>query len=549
MGRQLRHYQVEAEKAVFESLSKGVSKQMLVLATGLGKTYLASSIAHKFKRILFMCHTEELIDQGGIAILEQFYPSSNIKNRIEQSGGVITYFKEQQKANLFADKPNDNFGLIKAECFDIDHNVVLASYQTIHRRLDRIPANHFDLIIIDESHLAGAASIVRTLSYLTPKLLLGLTATPYRVDGVMLGDIFEQISYQYNIGDGVKDGYLVELDAIQIKTNIDLDKVRTTAGEFNNRDLKEVVDTDERNQLIVDKYKQYADGKQNLVFCVDVEHVKNVTQKFIDNGYKAEYVVGDTELTPDRRAVIDRFKNKEIQVLVNCMILTAGFDYPEIGCISLACPTKSLTKYMQQLGRGTRTLPGVIDGLETADERRLAISQSDKPKCTILDIVDVTSRHRLINTFELDRKKPIAEKVFMTQKTKDLLLFEKEKKRIAFESNRKVDKKINLLELPIVKLSKYSSWTNDATEKQLILLEALGYNTKEINYTNGMAHELISNSDATPNQIAFLKWKNFDVSKGVTRGEAALAFALIKKNEENEKRQKQTSNNLIDGIS
>lgn len=495
-----------------------------------GKTFLAAIIAKRFKKILFMSHTEELMEQSGLAMLNEFYPDININETVNAHGGLIEYFRHLDNIGSFATaEEKSRFGIIKADMFNIDAHITLASFQTIHRRLDRIPSEHFDLVIVDECHLSAAKSIKRTLDYLKPKLLLGLSASPYRADGASLDTVFQEISFQYNISDAIQDGYLCELDAIQVRTQLNLDDVRTTAGEFNQKDLRQEVDTPARNKLIVDSYKKYADGKQNLVFCVDVEHAQNLCMAFKEAGYRAEFVVGDTELTPDRRAVIDRFKTGETQVLLNCMILTAGYDNPFIKCLTLACPTKSLTKFIQQLGRATRTLPGVIDGIGSSDERRAAIKQSNKPHCIILDVVDTTARHNVVNTWTLEKDLPIEKKVFLTSEKRIKLLEARTKRE--FEAKTQKDTRVQLIPLPKIKHGSVIYSKDDATAAQLNTLYGLGFDIENIVYTKGDAYKLIANDAAPKEWVYVLKKKGYDTTRGVTRSEALAIFKVMREKE------------------
>lgn len=552
MAKTLRPYQQDAITASTKALKEGISKQIIVLPTGGGKTFTAVKALSPFKKRLWVSSTEELIDQSGGAFLNELCPEIDLQTMIDTHGSLSDYLKAVRSYSLFSDASENeilkNIGIIKAEAFDIEADIIMASAQTLHRRLNRMQPEMFDAIVADECHEFCAATYVKGINFFQPKLLLGLTATPIRSDGAQLGDIFEQIVYQYNLIDAIDDGYLCEIDAIQCKTNLTLDNVRTTAGEFNQKDLKQTVDTPERNKLLVEKYKLYADGLQNLVFCVDVEHTQNVCNTFKDAGYKAEFIVGNQELSPDRKAIINRFKTGQTQVLVNCMILTKGFDYPGIKCLTLAAPTKSITKFMQQLGRSTRTLSGVIDGLETKEERKKAIASSAKPKAIVLDIVDTSSRHRIINTWSLDKDVPIEKRVFTTTEKKEKLIDARKKRE--FEAITKKDKRIDLFKLPTVKYSKSIKMTDPATEKQLDFLKSMGYDTTENTYTKGSANLILSNLPATEKQIAYLRWKNYDTLQGVTRAEAVLAFKQIKEKEDLMKEEKQIDKNLpIQGLS
>lgn len=533
MEKKLRPYQVDAYDAVFKSFEKGCSKMICVLPTGAGKTALAAKIAKRFKKILFMSHTEELINQSGAALIEEFYPEININDIIANYGDLIEYQRYLQNGGMFTKEEREKFGIIKADLFNIDAHVTLASFQTLHRRLDRIPADHFDLIIVDECHLAAATTVVRSINYFKPELLLGLTATPHRMDGMQLGDIFDEIVFQYSILDAINDGFLVEFDAIQIKTQINLDNVHTIGGDFNKKELREAVDTPERNQLILDSYRKYSNGMKNIIFCVDVEHAKNVHQVFTQAGELAEILVGDKEITPDRIGVINRFRSGETTHLINVFIATIGFDDPYVQCICDVAPTKSKTRALQKWGRGTRTLPGVIDGIEDSIERRKAIKASNKPVVRLLDFVDITSKHRVVTTWSLDKDQPIEKRVFTTSEKKAILIEAKKKRE--FEATKKKDARVNLFEIPKVKYSTSIRMQEEASPRQLEIIKEKGYPVDTIHYTKMMASEIISNLPVSDAQVKWLKWQvsrfgmhmEINATVGLTYGEFQLAKKKI----------------------
>lgn len=480
-----RLYQIEAENKIFERLNSGVKSQLLVLATGMGKTRVACNVVSKFKKVLFATHTQELCDQSAEALRQ-----------------VISEEGSQYKT----------VGLVKAEAFDISKDITIASVQTLHRRLERIPADYFDCIVIDEAHLAMANSWQKFANYFTPKLLLGLTATPFRADGMSLGNLFDEIVFERDIKFGIDNGYLCEINAIRIKTDINLDSVRTTAGELNSKDLR-IIDTPERNQLIVDSYVKYASGRQAIVFCVDVEHCQNVYKTFLDNNISTTFVVGDEKICPDRKDRIKDFKSGKFLVINNVNVLVAGFDHPEASCCIMARPTKSLTSYLQAVGRITRLKKGFKDAI-------------------VLDIVDNTSRHQLINTWTLDRDKKIEDKVFVTKEKREILLEQAAKKRAELSHTLNQDVKINLLELPKIKMTDSYRNRNPASEGQLKWLKDQGYNTDENTYTMGQASELISNLPATEAQLWVLKKNNYNIASGCTRGQASIVISKIKDAEE-----------------
>lgn len=486
MNHTLRPYQQEAYDVVHKKLSDGISKQLLVLMTGGGKTFLTCNIIKDFKKVLWCTHTQELCDQSGEAL-----------QQIESADNLLGY---------------KTLGIVKAEQFDISKDITIASVQTLHRRLHLIPSDYFDCIVIDEAHLAMAQSWQKFVNYFTPKLLLGLTATPFRADGMSLGNLFDEIVFERDIKFGIDNGYLCEINAIRIKTEISLDSVRTTAGELNSKDLR-IIDNSVRNQLIVDSYVKYASGRQAIVFCVDVEHCQNVYQKFLDNNISTTFVVGDEKICPNRKERIADFKSGKFLVINNVNVLVAGFDHPEASCCIMARPTKSLTSYLQAVGRITRLKKSYKDAI-------------------VLDIVDNTSRHQLINTWTLDKGKDIKDKVFITEEKRKILLEQAEKKRAELQHTLKADVRINLLQLPKVKISDSWRMREAATPAQLKWLAEEGHDIINNTFTKGQASEYITNLPASDKQIWVLKKAGYEVSNGVTRGEAALAFDSIKQAEE-----------------
>jgi len=414
-------------------------------------------------------------------------------------------------------------GCIKADIFKPDANVVMGSLQTVVRRLDKLSPDYFDCIVADEAHLFGSATAFKTLSYFTPKLLIGLTATPHRNDGMMMGDIFDEIIFEYGLDKGIKDGYACELDAIKVTTKVSLDKVRTTAGEFNQKDLADEINTLARNQLIVEKYKAYAEGRQTIAFCVDIQHAIDLAEAFRMNGYNCEAVSSNEELTPERSENIERFKDGKLQIITNVNILVAGFDHVDTGCAIMASPTKSLTKYLQAVGRAAR--------LKTE-----GFVKKFGQNAIILDIVDSTTRHNLVNAWELDREKPPEERTFITAEKRNKLLEERAKKSVKLEHERKEDEKVSLLRIPKLKISKSIKMEESATEAQLKWINSLGYDVENEHYTKKMCSEIISQQPANQKQINLLKYHKYDVGdRIITIGDVNAAMWEVKQKLEKQK--------------
>ena len=536
MEKILRPYQTEAISNIHAAVDRGVKTMALILPTGCGKTLTCVRAIQPYGRKLWIASTIELIEQSAIALLDELeiMPYDTLIDVLGNMGGLIELIKAYDKGfrdphvRLIA----ENIGVIKAEMFDINKPIVISSAQTLHRRLEQIPPNWFDVVIADECDLFSSVSFKKSLLHLNSRVRIGLTATFYRLDNLPLEDIFEEIVYEYPIDRAISEGYLTKPEAIVVKTSADLDGVHTMAGEFNQKELTEVVNTAARNFQIVNKYIEYGQGRQFIAFCCNVEHTIDLCQAFKDKGINCEYVVGDKTLTTDRRGIIERFKGGEITGLTNALVLTVGFDFPDIGCCILAAPTKSRRKFIQSLGKGLRL----------KSDKFVAKWAQD---CIILDIVDSTTRHRLINTKELDKDLPIEKKVYISDRERQLLLDVKAKREASFTNNREKDERVDLLQLPKITMIDSVNGQREATEKQLAFIAKFGYDIVNENYTMKMVNEILNSQSASAAQIWKLKQIGYDVSNGVTVPEAAKAFSDYTKKQEKEKLKSQTPSKLF----
>ena len=470
-----RPYQVECKKAIKENYDKGITKQLIVQGTGTGKRLAAVSLMPHFKRSLFIAHREELIMQAYDEI-NKYFPM--------------------------------NVGIVKGKTFEIDKKVVVASVQTLYNRLDRIGPATFDLVILDECHHFMSKTWLKTTRHFTPKLLTGWTATPKRLDGLSLTNIFEKLVFEYNLRDGIKDGYLAPIEAYQIKSQSDISKVKRTAGDFNQKELSEAVDSALRNNLIVQKYKQYAEGRPTIAYCVDINHAYHLRDEFRINGISSEAVSSDESRGDDRTQTIKDFRNKKFSVLTNVEIAVEGFDLNDVGCILMARPTQSETLYVQCLGRSTRL------------KSQAFVEEFKTDKAIVLDFVDNTGKLNLINAYELEKDIPIEDRMFLPAEHKEKLLLEEKKRRerrITLEAGH--DRKIDLLRLPEVKVFDSEKMLEPATEKQLDWIKKAGVYVEGVEYTKLQASELISNLPCNSWQIEFLAINGYDVSKGAVMGQ------------------------------
>jgi superfamily II DNA or RNA helicase len=380
--------------------------------------------------------------------------------------------------------------------------------------------NYFaNSILVHNCHHYLSRTYCESILHFNCEFLIGLTATPTRLDGLSMSNLFEKIVYEYPIDRAIKEGYLCKIDALRIKTEIDLSSVHTQMGDFKSDELSRSVDIPQRNNLIVDKYTQYAEGKQCIVFGVDIRHAINLMNVFNDRGYSANVIHSKLDKN-ERSEIIDSFKRGKTTILTNCEILTEGFDYNDIGCLCMARPTKSLSLYMQMIGRGTRL------------KSESFIQMYEKNQVTILDFVDNVGKHKLINCWNIDAEKPLEDRIFMSDERKNrllekkekFLLEEKERRRALIEKFYKHDKRVDLLALPVVK-QKEGDWARlSPTEKQIDYLKAMGIYDPNADYTRGQCSEIISNLPATEAQKAALAKFKYNVLDGCTRGQAQLAF-------------------------
>lgn len=357
LGYSLRDYQHECLKAIIARYRAGIRRQLVCLPTGCGKTVIFAEFPGYFrmkKQMLVLAHRAELLDQA------------QDKIRRANPGLCVEVEQGDRRAELSSD-------------------VVVASIQTLGRRdskrLQQIDPDRFFLIVVDEAHHATASTYKRVFEYLgalasdTQKLLVGFTATPKRGDGVGLDSVFEEIVFSNSLPEMTNAGYLIPLAGYRVETEVDLSKVKTRMGDFITSHLSRAVNIDQRNNLIVDIYSRYLKDRPTLCFCVDVAHAYHVADAFNAKGISAKALSGHTELS-EREHILNDFREKRIQVLANCLVLTEGYDEPTVSGIILARPTKSSLLYTQMIGRGTRLHPNKKDTI-------------------IIDITDVTRDHSI----------------------------------------------------------------------------------------------------------------------------------------------------------
>ena len=327
MSLVLRDYQQECHDLI-ETLNPGA--YLIQMATGLGKTATFTTLKRK-GRVLVLAHREELVTQP------------------------IKYYDCPVGIEMANHKSNGE-------------DVVIASVQSIIHRLDKFKPDDFDMIITDEAHHAAAKSYRKIYEYFKPRLHLGFTATPNRGDNVRLDDIYQDIIFERDIKWAIQNKYLTDIYCMRVNIGYDISKVARRMGDFAPGELEEAMNQDVLNNAIAEAYKKYAKG-QTLIFACSVDHAEAIAEKIPG-------AVAVTAKTKNRDELIKKFTNREIPVLVNCMIFTEGTDMPLVETVMIARPTSNSSLYTQMVGRGLRLYPG-------------------KEKLTLIDLVGTTGRANL----------------------------------------------------------------------------------------------------------------------------------------------------------
>lgn len=311
----LRPYQEKAISNIIAGYSNKKLSQLLVLPTGAGKTIIFSNVI-------------KILNKKTLIISNR----DNLKNQIREV------------------------------CDSVCPNLVTScTIQMVHRNenLEKIKNAGFEFLIIDEAHHAASISYEELINYFKKekKPILGCTATPFRLDNKSVYKIFKNVPYESTIIDLIDDGYLTDIKGLRIKTDIDIDSVHVSRGEFKLNQLSKLVNIKYRNELICDFYKKFLLSKKTIAFCVDIKHCEELKKEFICHGIGCKAVHGKLSGTTNKKTLME-FKNGDVGIITTCQLLTEGFDEPSIESVIMARPTKSCGLYIQMIGRGLRTFPG-----------------------------------------------------------------------------------------------------------------------------------------------------------------------------------------------
>lgn len=356
----LRPYQQKAKKEIFEAWDK-VDNVMFQMPTGTGKTRLFTSIIRDINeyskrvkepvKILVIAHRTELIDQ------------------IDESLN-----KYHVAHNVIAGGRHKNFNF----------PVNVASIQTLthHSNIEYAKKLNAQFIIIDEAHHALASTYKKLWDLYPESKKLGVTATPWRMNHQGFNDLFDTLIMSMPIKDFIKQGYLSSYKYYSLRNDSDIQKTidgieLDRFGEYSESSMEEKMDIGSIRAQLLESYQALAKGKKGIIYAINIEHAKHICKEYESAGYIAVCIDSKTPAT-ERKDLVERFRKGLIDIIVNVDIFSEGFDCPDIEFIQLARPTRSLVKYLQQVGRGLRIT-------------------KNKQECVILDNVGMYARFGLPN--------------------------------------------------------------------------------------------------------------------------------------------------------
>ncbi len=394
---QPRGAQIEALYALEDSRAEGATKALVQAATGVGKTYLAAFDSANYKRVLFVAHREEILKQAAVSF-------RNVRH-------------------------SEDYGFFYGKQKDVDKSVIFASVATLGREeyltAEYFPADYFDYLVIDEFHHAVNEQYRRIVDYFQPCFMLGLTATPERMDGKSIYEICDyNVPYEISLKEAINKGMLVPFHYYGIYDETDYSGLRLVKGHYDTGELTEIYKGNSRRYDMIYKYYMKYHSRRALGFCCSRQHAEKMAEEFCRRGILSAAVYSDADgrFSEERDKAIERLINQEIKVIFSVDMFNEGLDIAAIDMVMFLRPTESPIVFLQQLGRGLRTCRGkeylnvldFIGNYEKAGKAPLLLSggmsYGEKKSCDYynMDYPDdclVDFDMRLIDLFkELDKK-------------------------------------------------------------------------------------------------------------------------------------------------
>lgn len=384
---ELRPYQQNAVDAAWRYFGAGKDCGLLVIPTGAGKTCIAGEIIRRTygivqnRKFLLLAPRQELLEQIELTV-RKMIPDVHL--------GVYCASMKRKEAG---------------------RKVTVGMVNSLYRKAGAV--GYVNLVIVDECHLIPHEdsgmyrTLFKELKTYNPNLkILGLTATPYRMkEGLLTEDgLFDDVVHEVSVRDLIEQGYLARLVSKIPKTQADLSEVKSAGGEFILAQMEAAMDKESLTAAAVTEIEEYGRDRQRwLIFAAGIQHAEHVAEEIRRRGYTAEAVSSEND-SLFRKEHIRRFREGTLRCLVNCQILTTGFDVPSVDLIGMLRPTKSVGLYQQIVGRGLR--PVYADGfdLDTSDGRLAAMAAGPKKDCLVLDFSGNLERHGPIDAIRITRR-------------------------------------------------------------------------------------------------------------------------------------------------
>lgn len=488
-------FQIPALYELSKTREEGYKKALVIVGTGLGKTYLSVFDSKAFNKILFIAHRDEILREARKSF-QSFYGNKK----------TYGFFNGTKKEN--------------------NKDIVFASISTLSKdeylNETWFSKKSFDYIVVDEFHHSSSKSYLKVLNYFEPEFLLGLTATPDRNDN---GDIYKlcdyNIAYECDFRVGINNGWLVPFEYFGIYDDTDYSLIPWRSGKYDLLALENALVVEKRVENIFKKYMEY---RKNFTvgFCASIKHCKVMNEYFRKKGIKSEIIIGDTPIVK-RQEIIERFQQKKIEVIFTVDIFNEGVDIPCIDTLLFLRPTLSYTIFIQQLGRGLRTFDGkdklrVLDfvgNYKGAELRPAFLTGEYKREKSSINVIDknyllpegcsTEFDFKLIEYFEKLKRKNI--------KQEELVKLDYQKLMEVLENVPTIMETYTFGEIPVhMYIKTFKSWYNFQKEIGVLNEQQKNYSQKAIEFLSFLESTSMTKSYKMPLFLALFDTLNREQS-------------------------------------
>ena len=357
-----RGAQIEALYELKKTRLDGNDKALVVAATGIGKTYLAAFDSREFNRVLFVAHREEILKQAyesfaNVRTDKWLYVIKDEEKLVADKEEILEYKVNNKTTQAY----EYNMGFFKNSTKETKKDIIFASVQSLgkekylnERYFDK---DYFDYIVVDEFHHAVSKNYQNIINYFNPKFILGLTATPDRLDNKDVFSICDYNTvYEATLKTAIDKGWLVPFRYYGIyDESVNYDKVEYKNGKYNEKELEKALSINNRAELILKHYKKYKSTRA-LGFCTSKSHTEFMAKYFNENGVPscAVYSSNEGEYNEERSIALKKLRDEDINVIFSVDMFNEGLDIKSIDMVMFLRPTESPTVFLQQLGRGLR---------------------------------------------------------------------------------------------------------------------------------------------------------------------------------------------------